>query len=493
MLRDFGRRGLRQAVGAAGRCSKGARYAGTTTYPVDKIKVVLLEGIHERAAEMFRDAGFQVRQEKASLSGQQLIDVAGDCHLLGIRSKTQLTDDFFATVGYHAHRLWGVGTFCIGTNQVDLGKAAEVGVPVFNAPFSNTRSVAEKTIAEVVALSRRLFERSTQLHAGRWVKSAAGAHEVRGMTLGIVGYGRIGAQVSMLAEAMGMRVLLYDMQAVLPLGNAVRVDSLSRLLAESDCLTLHVPDVESSRMLIGEAEVGVCGCVCVGGHVQLISRAFPQLRAMKKGAYLINNARGSVVDVDALAAAIKDGHLGGAVVDVFPSEPAANDAPFSSPLCGLQNVILTPHIGGSTEEAQFNIAEEVASKLISYMNSGATEGAVNVPSVALPRLHEDHARLLHFHHNLPGVANKLLGLISERGVNLSSQVLQTNTKHGACCGARRGVTRTRKSPHTRPARVQATRSSTFRWSSRTSWSRSWRRWRRQSRAGDCCEARGGGG
>lgn len=378
----------------------------TTSYPLHKIKAVLLENIHPRAVEMLESAGFTVEHHARSFEGDELIEVAGDAHLIGIRSKTRLTAEFFEA----ARRLWAVGAFCIGTNQVDLEAAAARGVPVFNAPFSNTRSVAELVIAEIVALYRRLCDRSAEMHAGRWRKSARGAHEIRGRTLGIVGYGRIGSQVSVLAEAMGMRVIYYDIVDVLPLGNARPMPTLSSLLAEADVVTLHVPGGPDTRGLIGREELG----------------------RMKAGSFLINNARGDVVDVEALAALVRSGHLGGAAVDVFPQEPASNEEPFDSPLRGVANVILTPHIGGSTQEAQRNIGEFVAGRLVKLMNVGSTTGAVNVPEVELPMLHPDHHRILHFHRNVPGVLGRLHTMIADLGVNIAAEYLQSDAKHAYC-------------------------------------------------------------
>ncbi len=379
-------------------------FSPQTSIPLHRIKVVLLENIHPRAIDLLERAGFTVDAHQGAASGEDLIELASDAHMIGIRSKTQLTTEFFEA----CPKLWCVGCFCIGTNQVDLAAAAERGVAVFNAPFSNTRSVAEKVICEVIALHRRLFERSMAVHAGKWQKSASGSHEVRGRTLGIVGYGRIGSQVSVLAEAMGMRVIYYDTSNTLPLGNAVRTESLDELLANADCVTLHVPDAATTRSLIGERE----------------------LAKMKPGAHLINNARGTVVDLQALRAAIESGHIGGAAVDVFPEEPKENDAPFTSPLAGLPNVILTPHIGGSTVEAQENIATEVGTKLLRLMNEGATATAVNVPEVDLPSLHADHHRIVHFHRNEPGVLGALHSVFAARGVNIAASYLQSDQHHG---------------------------------------------------------------
>lgn len=375
----------------------------STSYPLNQIKVVLLESIHERAGEILREAGYDVEHVGGSVTSEaELIERCAGAHMIGIRSKTQLSARFFE----QAQRLWAVGCFCIGTNQVDLEAAAARGVAVFNAPFSNTRSVAELTIAEVIALVRGAFARSMQMHAGRWVKTAEGAHEVRGRTLGIVGYGRIGSQVSVLAETMGMRVIYYDVANRLPLGNAQRCETLEELLAQADAVTIHVPAQRDTTRMIGADEI----------------------RLMKKSAVLINNARGNVVVVEDLAHALRDGVIAGAAVDVFPEEPSSRESAFESPLRGLDNVILTPHIAGSTEEAQHAIAEEVSGKLIKLMNSGTTSGAVNVPEVELPMLHENDHRVLHFHHNVPGVLSKLHGITAELGVNISAEYLQSDAK-----------------------------------------------------------------
>jgi len=375
----------------------------STSYPLHKIKIVLLENVHPLAAESLRAEGFTVEEHKKALSGRELVEAAGDAHLVGIRSKTHLDASFFE----QATRLWGVGCFCIGTNQVDLAAAADGGIVVFNAPFSNTRSVAELTIAEIIALSRSMTDRSAQMHGGTWTKSAEGAHEVRGRTLGIVGYGRIGSQVSILAEAMGMRVVYFDTSNTLPLGNAQARPSLADVLREADVVTLHVPATDSTRGMIGAREIAL----------------------MKRGAHLINNARGEVVDVDALAAALRDGRLAGAALDVFPREPSSNTEPFESPVRGMANVVLTPHIAGSTEEAQRNIADEVATKLAKFMNNGSTSTAVNVPQVELPVLHPGHRRILHFHRNVPGVLSRMHRMMADLGVNITAEYLQSNPRH----------------------------------------------------------------
>jgi D-3-phosphoglycerate dehydrogenase len=393
-----------------------------TSFPKDKIRVVLLENIHPRAAEMLAAEGFRVESHAKAFDGPALVDLARDAHLLGIRSASNLRADALKA----CPRLLSVGAFCIGTNQVDTRAACLAGVPVFNSPFSNTRSVAELTIAEIIALHRRLTDKTAQMHAGAWDKSAAGSHEVRGRTLGLVGYGRIGSQVSVLAEAMGMRVVFFDVLPVLPLGNARPCRTLDELLAQSDTVSLHVPATPKTRNLIAAA----------------------QLQKMRQGAYLINNARGSVTDIPALAAALRSGRLGGAALDVFPDEPASNAQPFISEVRGLSNVILTPHVGGSTEEAQEAIAVDVATKLIRFVNNGSTTGAVNVPQVDLPEQNEpltdDHAadkpadaaghdrrhRILHFHRNVPGVLKNLNAVMAELGVNIVGQYLKTNEEIG---------------------------------------------------------------
>ncbi len=393
-----------------------------TSFPKEKIKVLLLEGVHPVAAEILRQEGFSVTTHEKALEGSALRKALcddGGVHLLGIRSKTTVTDEVLA----YSPRLWGVGAFCIGVNQIDCGEACKRGVAVFNSPFSNTRSVAELTIAEVIALYRRLVDQSGKMHKGEWDKSAAGAHEVRGQTIGLVGYGHIGSQVSVLAEAMGMRVLFYDIISKLPLGNARPVRSLEELLKQSDVVSLHVPETDGTKGLIGARQIAM----------------------MKRGAMLINNARGTVVDVSALAAALKDGKLGGAALDVFPHEPAGKGERFESELQGLGNVILTPHVGGSTEEAQRNIAEDVVSKLLKFMNNGSTTGSVNLPNVDLPEQGvmgdggsavgekggaRRHHRILHLHRNVPGVMKKINGACAELGVNINAQYLQTNRDVG---------------------------------------------------------------
>jgi D-3-phosphoglycerate dehydrogenase len=307
----------------------------------------------------------------------------------------------------NAPKLAGIGCFCIGTNQVDVDTAAELGVPVFNAPFSNTRSVAELVIAETVMLMRSIPKRNAGAHRGEWIKSAAGSYEVRGKTLGIVGYGNIGKQVGILAEHLGMRVCFYDTEAKLPLGNARQLATLDGLLAESDVITLHVPETAQTLNMIGA----------------------DQLAAMRRGSHLINASRGTVVDIDALAMALESGHIGGAALDVFPVEPKGNDDRFVSPLTRFDNVILTPHIGGSTAEAQESIGMDVASKLISFLETGSTTGSLSVPALSLPVQHEAH-RLLHIHKNVPGVLSDINGLLSSMKVNILGQYLKTNNDIG---------------------------------------------------------------
>ncbi len=371
-----------------------------TSFPVEKIKVVLLENIHQSAVAAFKEAGFHVEHFDRALQGDELIEHAGDAHIIGIRSKSKVDAAYLQ----QAKRLLGIGCFCIGTNQVDLQAASERAVPVFNAPFSNTRSVAELVIAEVVALHRRLGDRSAAMHRGDWRKSANRSHEIRGRTLGIIGYGRIGSQVSVLAEAMGMRVLYYDIVDVLPLGNAEAATGLDDILRRADVITLHVPATQQTKNMIGARELSI----------------------MREGSFLLNNARGHVVEINALVDHLQRKHIAGAAIDVFPEEPASNIDTFDSPLRGLENVILTPHIGGSTMEAQRNIAESASSRLIRLVNNGTTMTSVNVPQVQLPRLHGDHHRLIYFHENVPGVLSKLHSEIAGLGINIAAEYLQSS-------------------------------------------------------------------
>ncbi|MDI9850043.1 phosphoglycerate dehydrogenase [Rhodoblastus sp. 17X3] len=372
--------------------------------PKEKIKVLLLEGIHESAVQLFHAAGYtNVTRLTKALDGAELREALQGVHIVGIRSRTKLKEEVFEA----ADRLIAVGCFSVGTNQVSLPSARVRGIPVFNAPFSNTRSVAELVIGEIVMLLRRIFSRAVAAHEGGWDKSATDSLEVRGKTLGIVGYGNIGSQLSTLAEAMGMKVIYFDIIDKLRHGNTESCDTLDELLAQSDVVSLHVPETPQTKNMMGEA----------------------QFAAMKKGAYFINNARGTVVDIDALAAALKSKHLRGAAVDVFPKEPAANGEKFVSPLQGLENVIITPHIGGSTEEAQERIGSEVARKLIDYSDVGSTLGAVNFPQVQLPP-RPNGTRYMHVHRNVPGMMGKLNDIFSKRGMNIASQFLQTDGEVG---------------------------------------------------------------
>lgn len=372
--------------------------------PKERIRILLLEGVSDTAVSLLAGAGYtNVQRESKALEGEALIEALQGVHLLGIRSRTQLTAEALRA----ADRLIAVGCFCIGTNQVDLAVAKELGIPVFNAPFSNTRSVAELTMGEIVMLLRRIPDRSRSAHDGGWDKSAANSKEVRGKTLGIVGYGNIGSQLSVLAEAFGMRVIYYDTIPKLGHGNAVAAASLHDLLAASDVVTLHVPETDQTTHLIGAAEIA----------------------AMRQGALLVNNSRGKVVDLDALAEALKSGHLLGAAADVFPEEPKRNGERFTTPLQGLPNVILTPHIGGSTEEAQERIGEETARKLSDYSDTGATLGAVNFPEVTLPATARG-TRFLHVHRNVPGVLAALNEAFSRYSLNITAQYLQTDPQIG---------------------------------------------------------------
>lgn len=382
-----------------------------TSFPKDKIKFLLLEGVHPRGVEILRADGFSIQTYPKALEGDAFRAALAECHVLGIRSKTTITSELLAA----APRLLAIGCFCIGTNQVDTDDACARGIPVFNSPFSNTRSVAELTIAEIIALHRGLFDKSAGLHRGEWDKSASGAHEVRGRTLGLIGYGHIGSQVSVLAEAMGMRVLFFDMVPKLAHGNARQVRTLEELLTQSDVISLHVPSTGHTERMIGARQLG----------------------QMRPGSFLINNARGSVVDLDALATALKSGAIAGAALDVFPVEPAGKGETFSSPVQGLKNVILTPHIGGSTEEAQESISVDVVGKLARFVNNGSTTGAVNVPEVDLPeqtRREGEHERrthrILHFHRNVPGVLGQINAITAALGVNVSGQYLRTNEQIG---------------------------------------------------------------
>ena len=370
----------------------------------DKIRFLLLEGIHNSAIDMLNQHGyFNIEPLPAALPEEELLEKINGVHFLGIRSRTQLNREVLAA----ANKLIGIGCFCIGTNQVDLNAASEHGIAVFNAPYSNTRSVAELVLAEAIMLLRGIPEKNAKAHAGVWLKSARDAYEVRGKTLGIIGYGNIGSQLSVMAESLGMQVQFYDVVTKLPLGNARQSADLKSLLNSSDIITLHVPDTPATRMMIGKEEFAM----------------------IRPGSVLINAARGKIVDIDALCGALKSGQLAGAAIDVFPVEPKSNDEEFLSPLRELDNVILTPHIGGSTQEAQQNIGVEVAEKLARYSDSGATISSVNFPQVSLPP-HDGAHRLLHVHHNRPGIMSAINKVFSENSINISGQHLQTTDKIG---------------------------------------------------------------
>ena len=375
-----------------------------TSTEKSKIRFLLLEGIHPSAAAVLQAAGYtQIESLPGALSEEELKIKIADAHFVGIRSRTQLTADVFA----HATKLAAVGCFCIGTNQVDLDAARERGVAVFNAPFSNTRSVAELVLAEAILLLRGIPEKSAVAHRGGWLKTADNAYEIRGKTLGIVGYGSIGTQLSVLAEALGMQVVFFDVVTKLPLGNARQVSRLNDLLAQSDVVSLHVPETPATQWMIDAPEIAV----------------------MKPGSVLINASRGLVVRIEALATALKSRKLLGAAIDVFPVEPRSNKDLFESPLRGIDNVILTPHVGGSTMEAQENIGIEVAEKLVKYSDNGTSTSSVNFPEVALPA-HPGKHRLLHVHRNVPGVLAQINQVFSDNQINIASQYLQTNEAVG---------------------------------------------------------------
>ncbi len=376
----------------------------TLSFDKGKMNVLLLEGVHPVAAELLKEDGYTAIEVRSqAIEPLELKRVLSDVHLLGIRSRTQVTQDIIRS----APKLLAIGCFCIGTDNVDLSAAGLAGIPVFNAPFSNTRSVAELTIGNIIALLRRVPEKNEALHRGVWLKNADGCFEVRGKTLGIVGYGRIGSQVGILAEALGMRVIFYDIERKLGIGNARQCKSLTTLLGESDVVTLHVQGGESTKHMIHAAAI----------------------RKMKRGAILLNIARGSVVDIDAVREAILSGHIAGAALDVFPVEPTSKDQEFLCPLRGMPSVILTPHIGASTVEAQRNIGIEVAEKLITYVSNGSTISAVNIPEVNLPA-HEGRHRLLHIHRNVPGMLASVNQVFSSLAINIASQYLNTRGEIG---------------------------------------------------------------
>jgi D-3-phosphoglycerate dehydrogenase len=375
-----------------------------TSYPKSKINILLLEGIHPGAVDLFRRNGYtSIEILKTALPETELLKKIKNVHLLGIRSKTQLTKEVFL----QAEKLLAVGAFCIGTNQVDMKSAVARGVAVFNSPYSNTRSVAEMVIGLAVVLLRRIPEKNAAAHSGKWDKSSDGCHEVRGKTLGIIGYGHIGSQVSVLAEALGMKVLFYDIEPKLSLGNAQKASSLDALLKSSDVVTLHVPGTGSTEKMMDAQKI----------------------RKMKKGAVLLNLSRGDVVDTMALREAIETRHLLGAGADVFETEPESNRETFHNILQGLPNVVLTPHIGGSTVEAQENIGLDVAGKLISFLETGSSTGSLSVPDLSLPVQDEAH-RLLHIHRNVPGVLSEINGILSGLQVNILGQYLKTNNDIG---------------------------------------------------------------
>ena len=370
----------------------------------DKIKFLLLEGLHPSAAKTLAAAGYtNVVSFPKALSTEDLKAEIADAHFVGLRSRTQLTEEVFEA----ARKLVAVGCFCIGTNQVDLDAAGVRGIPVFNAPYSNTRSVAELVIAEAILLLRGIPAKNAAAHRGEWLKTATKSYEIRGKTLGIVGYGNIGMQLGVIAESLGMTVEFYDVVTKLPMGNARQIASLEELLGRADVVSLHVPQLASTAKMIGASEIA----------------------AMKPGGILINASRGNVVEIEPLEAALRSGHIAGTAIDVFPTEPRSNDDEFLSPLRGIDNAILTPHIGGSTMEAQENIGIEVAEKLARYSDTGATLSAVNFPEVALPE-HDGQHRLLHVHHNVPGVMGAINRVFSDNGINICGQYLQTRNDIG---------------------------------------------------------------
>jgi D-3-phosphoglycerate dehydrogenase len=376
----------------------------STSYPKEKINILFLENISDTAVKFFKEAGYaSVRKLGGALSEEQLINEVKDVHLLGIRSKTQITPKVLDA----ARKLQAIGCFCIGVNQVDLKSATNHGVTVFNAPYSNTRSVAELVIGLAVMLIRRIPDKSKAAHDGVWLKEAKGSYELRGKTLGIIGYGNIGTQVSVLAEAMGMKVIFYDTVTKLPLGNAVAKKTLKEVVSQADIITLHVPDTAQTRNMINKNVI----------------------RQFKKGSILLNYARGEVVDLEGLAKAIQEGLISGAAVDVYPWEPEKNGDKFQTPLQHLPNVILTPHIGGSTEEAQENIGADVSNKLFQYLETGMTIGSHTVPPLSLPHQEGTH-RILHIHKNVPGVLSEINTTLSKHNINILGQYLKTNDEIG---------------------------------------------------------------
>jgi D-3-phosphoglycerate dehydrogenase / 2-oxoglutarate reductase len=375
-----------------------------TSYPKEKINILFLENISDVAVKFFNTAGYAtVKKISGALSEEQLIDAVKNVHLLGIRSKTQVTKKVLDA----AEKLQAIGCFCIGTNQVDLKAATKKGVAVFNAPYSNTRSVAELVIGASIMLIRKIVDKNKAAHEGIWLKDASGSYELRGKTLGIIGYGNIGSQLSVLAEGLGMKVIFYDVETKLPLGNAEDKKTLKELVSHSDIVTLHIPEIESTKNLINKSN----------------------LKYFKKGSILINYARGEVVDLEALAKFLKEGHLGGAAIDVFPWEPEKNGDKFTTPLQGLSNVLLTPHIGGSTQEAQQNIGDDVSNKLFNYLEKGISYGSHTIPALSLPPQEGTH-RILHIHNNVPGVLSEINTQLSKHKINILGQYLKTNEDIG---------------------------------------------------------------
>lgn len=378
--------------------------AKLTSYPKDKINILFLENISDVAVKRFKDAGYSnVKKLNGAINEADLIKEIKNTHILGIRSKTDLNKKVLEAAG----KLQAVGCFCIGTNQVDLKTATDNGIAVFNAPYSNTRSVAELVIGASIMLIRRILDKNTAAHNGIWNKDASGAHELRGKTLGIIGYGNIGSQVSVMAEALGMKVIFYDAETKLPLGNATDMKNLKELLKNADIVTIHVPELDSTRNFINKNS----------------------LRHAKKGAIIINYSRGTVVDLNDLKKALERGHISGAAVDVFPTEPEKNGDKFESPLQGLPNVLLTPHIGGSTQEAQINIGEDVSNKLFNYLEKGISNGSHTIPSLALPPQEGVH-RILHIHKNVTGVLSQINSTLSDNKINIVGQYLKTNDRIG---------------------------------------------------------------
>ncbi|HNF48195.1 MAG TPA: phosphoglycerate dehydrogenase [Chitinophagales bacterium] len=375
-----------------------------TSFPKEKIKILLLEGLHQSASNEFHKKGYtSIDSHKEAMTEQELLDCIEHYHIIGIRSKTQLT----AAVLEKAKKLLTIGCFCIGTNQVDLAKATELGIPVFNSPYSNTRSVAELIIGNSIMLLRRIPEKNKKMHEGNWQKTAKGSYELRGKTLGIIGYGHIGSQVSVMAESLGMKVIYFDIEPKLPLGNADAVDTLDELLQKADVVTLHVPATAETKNMIGENEFAL----------------------MKEGVIFQNLSRGTVVDIPAMKKALESGKIAGAAIDVFPTEPKQNGAGFESDLLGFDNVLLTPHVGGSTQEAQENIGTEVAVKLTGFLDNGSTLGSKTVPEISLS-VQQNTRRILHIHKNVPGVLSEINAILSKHEVNILGQYLKTNETIG---------------------------------------------------------------